>query len=201
MHLAECKERERGFKKLTVTQMPSASFQAERNEHALRFRTALEAISPRGARALRLRFVADTSRQECAAFFGIAPAAFDIMLLRGARELAAELQSGPPHPAPPDDAEQEEAQRLADSLDQHGELSGELKELGLMLEQLASLSTEIRAQDLQALLEERSWTGGRRRELLWRALLLAIVGIALFFYFRPRPAPHVLRRVPPEQLR
>jgi hypothetical protein len=148
-----------------------------------------------------LRFVAHTSRQECAAFFGIAPAAFDVMLLRGARELAAELQAGPPHPPPPDDAEQEEAQRLAASPDRHGDLSGELKDLRSMLEQLASLSTEIRAQDTQALLEERSWTGGRRRELLWRALLLAIVGIALFLYFRPRPTWPVFRRVPPEQLR
>jgi len=181
--------------------MPMMSFQRGRNEQARRFRAAIDAISPRGARALRLRFIAHNSRRECAAFFGIAPAAFDVMLLRGARELAAELQAGPPHPPPPDDAEELEAQQLADSLDQHAELSGELKELRLMLELLASLSTEIRAQDGQALVEEQSWTGGRRRELLWRALLLAIVGIALFFYFRPRPASHVLRRVPPEQLR
>ena len=201
MHLAECKERRLGFKKLTVTKMPSASSQAERNEQARSFRGALDAISARGSRALRLRFVAHTSRQECAAFFGIALAAFDVMLLRGARELAAELHSGPPPQPPSDDAEQEEAQRLADSLDQHSDLSGELKDLRSILEQLAALSTEIRAQDGQALLEERSWTGGRRRALLWRALLLAIVGTALYFYFRPRPAPTVLRRVPPEQLR
>jgi hypothetical protein len=123
------------------------------------------------------------------------------MLLRGARELAAELHAGPPHPPPRDDAEQEEAQRLADSLGQHGELSRELKELHSMLEQLASLSTEIRAQDAQALLEERSWAGGRRRELLWRVLLLAIVGAALFFYFRPRSPSPVFRRVPQEELR
>lgn len=201
MHLAECKERGRGFKKLTVTQMPSASFQAERNEQARSFRAALDAISARGARALRLRFVTHTSRQECAAFFGIAPAAFDVMLLRGARELAAELQASRPHPPPPDDAEQEEAQRLAASLDRHSDLSGELKDLRSILEQLTALSTDIRAQDGQALLEERSWTGARRRALLWRVLLLAIVGAALLFYFRPRPASPVLRRVPPEQLR
>ncbi|HEX4802728.1 MAG TPA: hypothetical protein VFV14_04410, partial [Myxococcaceae bacterium] len=142
------------------------------------------------------------SRQECAAFFGIAPAAFDVMLLRGARELAAELQASPPHSSPPDDAEQKEAQRLAASLDRHSDLSGgELTDLRSILEQLAALSTEIRAQDEQALLEERSWTGARRRALLWRVLLLAIVGAALLFYFRPRPASPVLRRVPPEQLR
>ncbi len=180
--------------------MPSTSSQGEPNEQSRRFRAALDAISPRGARALRLRFIAHTSRRDCAAFFGLAPAAFDIMLLRGARELAAELHRSPPRP-PPDDAEREEAQRLADSFDQHAEPSGELKDLRSMLEQLASLSTEIRAQDEQALREERSWTYARRRELLWRALLLAIVAAALFFYFRPRPASPVFRRVPPEQLR
>ncbi len=181
--------------------MPLTSSPGERNEQARRFRAALEAISARGARALRLRFIAHTSRRECAAFFGIAPAAFDIMLLRGARELAAELHGNPPHPPPPDDAEHEEAQRLADSFDQRHELSGELKDLRSMLEQLASLSTEIRAQNAQALLEGQSWTYARRRELLWRALLLAIVAAALFFYFRPRPASPVFRRVPPEELR
>jgi len=201
VHLAECKEHGRGFKKLTVTQTATTRFQGERNEQARKFRAALDAISPRGARALRLRFVAHSSRQACAAFFGIAPSAFDIMLLRGARELAAQLRAVPPHPPPPDDAEKEDAQRLADSLDQHGETSGELEDLRSILERLAALSTDIRAQDGQALLEERSWTGGRGRELLWRALLLAIVGIALFLYFRPRPASTVLRRVPPEQLR
>jgi len=185
---------------LTVIQMP-LTLQGERQEQARRFGAALEAISPRGARALRLRFVAHNSRQECAAFFGIAPAAFDIMLLRGARELAAALHRRPPHAAPPDRLERQEALLLAESLEQHRQLSGQLEDLRSMVNQLASLFAEIRAQEMRRLLEERSWTRGRRRELLWRALLLAIVGIALFLYFRPRPASQVFRRVPPEQLR
>src|SRR5262249_10538931 len=105
------------------------------------------------------------------------------------------------HPPPRDGEERQEAQQLADSFEQHRELSGELEELRSMLDQLASLSAEIRAQEMRRLLEERSWTRGRRRELLWRALLLAIVGIALSLFFRPRPASEVFRRVPPEQLR
>jgi len=73
---------------------------------------------------------------------------------------------------------------------------------GIATTRPVSCPNALGASSLAALgIEERSWTGARRRALLWRALLLAIVGTALFFYFRPRHAPTVLRRVPPEQLR
>lgn len=179
----------------------TSSSRPGRDEEAGKFRAALEEISARGARALRLRYVEGKSRDDCAAFFGISRASFDVMLLRGSRELAAELHRAPTHRPTSAALEYQEAERLAASFDEQRKVAGELDALRSMLEQLAELSSDIRAQDAQALLDTELSPAGRRRALLWRALFLAIVGAALFLYFRPRPASPVLTRVPREELR
>ena len=123
------------------------------------------------------------------------------MLLRGSRELSANLHRTSVHQTGNAREEYREAEQLAASFDEHAPVPAELEALHSMLDGLATLSDDVRAQDTQALLDEELSAPGRRRVLLWRALLFAILAAALFFYFRPRPAPQVLRRVPAEELR
>jgi len=87
------------------------------------------------------------------------------------------------------------------STDPGSTLRGDLAALLVLVRRLQAIAAEIRAQDSAALREEASSPSLRRRNLLWRALLLAIVGAGLFLYLRPRPPPRVISRVPQEDLR
>jgi len=87
------------------------------------------------------------------------------------------------------------------STDPGSTLRGDLGALLVLVRRLQAIAPEIRGQDSAALREEETSPGLRRRNLLWRALLLAIVVTGLFLYLKPRPPPRVISRVPQEDLR
>ncbi len=89
----------------------------------------------------------------------------------------------------------------AASTDPGSTLRGDLGALLVLVRRLQAIAPEIRGQDSAALREEETSPGLRRRNLLWRALLLAIVVTGLFLYLKPRPPPRVISRVPQEDLR
>ncbi|HYR56834.1 MAG TPA: hypothetical protein VEM39_11970, partial [Myxococcaceae bacterium] len=89
----------------------------------------------------------------------------------------------------------------AASTDPGSTLRGDLGAPLVLVRRLQAIAPEIRAQDSAALREEETSPGLRRRNLLWRALLLAIVVTGLFLYLKPRPPPRVISRVPQEDLR
>jgi hypothetical protein len=175
---------------------------ADRRAEALQFRGAASALSVRSAQALQLRLLSGATRAECAAFFGISQKSFDVMFLRGARELRARFEPGAVSDPPSSYSEEiKQAEQLAASFDSEDALHGELGAVLSLLRRLRTVAGEIRAQNAAALLEEQTSPRLRRRALLWRALVLVIVALALFFYLRPRPPPHIVGRVPQEELR
>jgi hypothetical protein len=89
----------------------------------------------------------------------------------------------------------------AASTDPGSTLRGDLGALLVLVRRLQAIAPEIRGQDSAALREEKTSPGLRRRNLLWRALLLAIVVTGLLLYLKPRPPPRVISRVPQEDLR
>jgi len=173
-----------------------------RTIEARRFRAALGGLSVRSAQALQLKLVAGMSVADCAAFFGIPQAAFDVMLLRAAREARARLEPGVQSIAPTSYAEEvEQAAQLAGSVDSGASLAGELGALLRLLQQIQSAANEIRAQNAAELLEEKTSLRSRRKNLFWRALLLIIIAASLALYLWPRPPLRIISRVPPEDLR
>jgi hypothetical protein len=184
--------------------MPDSTEDSRRTD-ALRFRAALGKLNPRDAQALKLRIVGGASRSECAAFLGVSQSAFDVLFLRAGRELRARLEStgSPGHPGgrQPYAEEVEQAKHLAATIDAESTLGGELGALLILMRKLQAAASEIRDQDSAALREEESSPGTRRRNLLWRAILLAIVGAGLFLYLKPCPPPRIISRVPQEELR
>jgi hypothetical protein len=169
---------------------------------ANRFRASLSKLSVRGAQALQMTLVAGLRRRECAEFFGISKSSFDVMFLRAARELRTQLEPGVETPVPSSYRDElEQAGLLAGSLENEAALAGELGGLLSLLQQVQSVAGEIRAQDEAVLREEQTSPRRRRKNLIWRVLLLAIVAASLFLYLRPRDPPRVISRVPPEQLR
>ena len=254
---------------------PTDSAGDSRRSDALRFRAALRELNARAASALKLRIAGGLSRPQCAEFFGTSQSAFDVLFLRGVRELRARLEStGDPSRNRPYAEEVEQAEHLAASMEDgskrpgdlvasnddgskrpgdrllasidHGlkrpgdrlaasmedgsalpgaslatsiadsstsrgenaastdpgsTLRGDLGALLVLVRRLQAIAPEIRAQDSAALREEETSPGLRRRNLLWRALLLAIVVTGLFLYLKPRPPQRVISRVPQEDLR
>jgi len=173
-----------------------------RTLEARRFRAAIGELSVRSAQALQLRLVTGVARADCAAFFGIPQAAFDVMLLRAAREVRSRLEPTAKSIAPTSYAEEvREAALLAGSVDSGAALGGELGALLCLLQQIQSAASEIRAQNAAALLEEKTSMRSRRKNLFWRALLLLIIAASLTLYLWPRPPPRIISRVPPEDLR
>jgi hypothetical protein len=122
--------------------------------------------------------------------------------LRAIGELRARLEStGDPDRNRPYAEEVEQAEHLAASIDDGPALGGELGALLVLVKKLQAIGSEIRAQDNAALREDELSPRLRRRNLLWRALLLAIVGVGLFLYLKPRLPPKIISRVPQEDLR
>jgi hypothetical protein len=173
---------------------------SEGSAQAARFRACLGQMSVRGAQVVQLRLIGGLARLACAESFGISLQAFDIMLLRAARELQALVKPASSARAPRlYSQEVQQAEGLARQLEQGGPATGEMGALASILGDVQKVANEIRAQDATALLQQQTSPRHRRRVLLWRLFLLAIVGASLLLYLRPRSFHPI--RVPPEQLR
>lgn len=123
-----------------------------------------------------------------------------------AEHLAASIDPGSKRPGHPlaasiADGSTPRGEHLTASTDPGSTLRGDLGALLVLVRRLQAIAPEIRAQDSAALREEETSPALRRRNLLRRALLLAIVGAGLLLYLRPRPLPRVISRVPQEELR
>jgi RNA polymerase sigma factor (sigma-70 family) len=89
---------EDGFVPLAATE-PSAesalSLQDEEQAVAVRIKAALARLNPRYCEALRLRFLEERSREQCAAALGVSIATFDVVLLRALRAFRKHWQELP----------------------------------------------------------------------------------------------------------
>lgn len=162
---------------------------------AHRLRRALAEIPPRSAQLIELRLVAGLSTQECAEFYGTTRDALDIALLRATGELDLQLAHGRSE-GPWEISHGEElaaARTLSEFISADRSPSTEpgpaieWKQIFDLVRLVRSHAPEIRAQNAAAEIEEQTSPQGRRRAILRRALLLALLGAAMFLYLRPRP--------------
>ena len=155
------------------------------------YRAALAQLSPRAAQALRLRVLEGRSAQECAHFFGIEPAVFGLMLLRATCELEALEQPGSARPNPDLASEQAQARALEAGLagGATSERIDRLKAMGAMgPEILSHLAAMERAH-------ERS-PAFKRETFIRRSLVLVVLLLTAFFYWRSRSLPTFQPRPP-----
>ncbi len=146
---------------------------------AERLRLRLAELSPRSAQALILRLVEGRSREDCARLYGIAPEAFDVMLLRAAKELAGQVSTAPYQ------QELSEAKELAAALS-NGVRTGLAAHLEPLAEHRAEVKQRIEAAEREA---ERS-VARRREDWIRRILVLLIIALTAYFYVsRPPEAP------------
>jgi|GEM_PF-5196523 len=161
-----------------------------RDSEARRLREVIASLNPRSAQLLELRFVAGLSRQECAEFYGVSGEPLDVAVLRTGHELAQRLSGSndlraDPIPYP---AEIARAGALSSALETGTRPHAQpLAEIFDAIQQVRGLATEIRSQNAAAELEAQTSPRVRRRNFLWRVLLLAMLGAAVFLYLRPRP--------------
>lgn len=156
----------------------------------------LRAISPRAAQALILRFVEPRSRVECAAFYGIRPEAFDVMILRAARQYADAQRRlfgegiDLPPPAGEFPAEQAQAGELERCL-AGGVVTSALAPLAALLSPIAVNARQVRERIDAAERAEESSPAYIFETWVRRALVLLILGLTLFFYLRSEQKPRL----------
>jgi hypothetical protein len=150
-------------------------------------RKNLERLSPRSAPALGLRLLEKRSRESCAGFFGISLDAFDVMLLRAARELAAVERGERVEPIGSYEEELNEARSLA---------AGRLP-LASKLLSIEALAEPVKAQIEEAARANEASPKYRRETWLRRLVVVAIVAVTAWFYVQgqnrktpPNPPPH-----------
>lgn len=148
---------------------------------AERIRLRLQALAPRSTRALTLRLLKGLSRSECASFYGISPQAFDLMFLRAAREY-----QGEPQGALPFETESRQATLLSQALEQGATATAELAPLAERLREVSRLAREVSQRIEEAWRVEEASPRRRREDWIRRALILAVVALALFFYWREK---------------
>lgn len=157
---------------------------------APRLAALLSGLEGRAGQALTLRFLEGRSRADCAAFFGISPRAFDVMLFRAAATLEAAASPGPRPPLLRSDEEAALATQLALALDEppdparEAALAPEVKRALRLLRHLRQLAPEVRAQ-LEAL-ERAAENSPTARRDVWvrRLLVLLLIAAALYLYQR-----------------
>jgi hypothetical protein len=156
----------------------------------------LAALEGRPPQALGLRLLEGRSREDCAAFFGISPGAFDVMLLRAARELEQAALPGPAQPLLPSGEERHQAAQLARVLEgdalPEAELAPEVKRDARLLRHLREHAPEVKAA-LDALQREAESSPKAKRDLwIRRGLVVLLIASALYLYGRqqaPSPPP------------
>lgn len=145
-------------------------------------RAVLERMPPRSARTLVLRLVEGRSRDECAAFYGISPEAFDLMLLRASDELLT--AQGTPAERLDFEEERRAARTLAADLEAAGGLPRDARD-GRWGALLQLRSTPGLAEELAA--AERAEAERSRKELLIRRVLIVLLAAAALYLYGPRP--------------
>jgi hypothetical protein len=143
-------------------------------------------LNPRSQQILELRLVTGLSREECAAFYGISVEPFEVALLRSGQELSRGLSGAKraPPEAIPFAEELFKARALSDALETGDRPAAEaLGKIFDDIQRVRSLASEIRSQTAAAELEAQ--TSAPRRNMLWRLLLLALLGAAALLYLRP----------------
>ncbi|HME91289.1 MAG TPA: hypothetical protein VKE49_07685 [Myxococcaceae bacterium] len=161
-----------------------------REAEASRLREVIAGLSPRSAQLLELRFVAGLSREECAKFYGISAGPLEVALLRAGQELARQLSGANESMAEPMryPAEIEMARALSRALEAGDRPPAQpLASIFDGLQRVHTLAAEIRSQNAAAELEAQTSPRIKRRNFLWRLLLLAMLGAGVFLYLRPRP--------------
>jgi hypothetical protein len=148
---------------------------------------ALRALPYRQAALLTLRLVQGRSREDCAAFYGISPAAFSVHLLRAALALAtvAHLPSRPPA----EEAEEDVWSRaLAEALEREPMTApAGLAPVVALCRRLQASGSEV-AATLDAIeLAEASSPRRQREDWLRRVAILALLALTAFLYWN-RPA-------------
>lgn len=166
-----------------------------------RIRQTLEAIPPRSAHVLTLRLVEGLSRDECARLYGIRPEAFDFLLLRAAREYAAEghareLSGAPPPPPRAFEAEALQAAALAAALDGTASAPAEVAAMAEALRGVAARAPEVRERLLAAERALEASPRHRRETWLRRLAILAIVALTAYFYVRSEEPARFRPRAP-----
>lgn len=148
------------------------------NEAAL-LHQRLRNLSPRSAQALTLRLIDGWERSRCAEFYGISAEAFDLMLLRAAREL-----DGSP-PIASYDEELTQARTLARAL----ENATELLALAPRLCSLREHASTLRELEIQAAQAELTSPAFRRETWLRRLLVVLILALSAYFYVTQKHPP------------
>ncbi len=155
---------------------------------APRLAEVLAALEGRPPQALGLRVLEGRSREDCAAFFGISPDAFDVMLLRAVRALEEAALPGPREPLLPFAEERLQAAQLARVLASdavpEAELAPEVKRHARMLRHLRELAPDVKSA-LDALQRAREESPKAKRDLwIRRALVVLLIAAALYLYGR-----------------
>ena len=151
-------------------------------------RRLLKSLPPRSAQALSFRLLDGLTREECARAYGISLSAFDVMLLRAARDLAAAEQRAPQEPAIPFAEEQRLASALAATLEspRPAETRAAPAREAALLEELAAAAAPLEAAIRAAERAEEASPGRRRENLIRWALVAAIVLLTAYFYLHGR---------------
>ena len=156
------------------------------------FAALLTRLSPRAQQALRLRVLEGRPAPECAEFFGISLEAFALMLLRAARELEAARQ-GASSSAPEGDFEREraEAEALEKGLAESAPSvrADRLREMGAQGPQILAHLAAVEREHQQS-------PAFRRETLIRRSLVLVVLLLTAYFYFRANPGPVFQPRPP-----
>ncbi len=143
-------------------------------------------LNPRSQQILELRLVTGLSGEECAAFYGISVEPFEVALLRSGQELSREL-SGANRARPeaiPYAEELSKARALSNALETGDRPPAEtLGKIFDDIQRVRALAPEIRSRAAAAEVEAQA--SARRRNFVWRLLLLALLGAAAWLYLRP----------------
>jgi hypothetical protein len=136
-------------------------------------------MPPRSAQVLGHRFVQGLSREACAELYGVTPEAWDVLLLRAARDF--EGQTGPQS----FEIEQQQAAGLRTQLED----SHALKALTTHREEIQRLLDEAEAR------AEASPERKRETLLRWIAIV-TIAALSLYFYQQQQEREQNQRRAP-----
>lgn len=159
--------------------------------NAQTFWAALRRLPPRFSQLLQFRFIDGRSDSDCAELYGITLAALAVHVLRAARLLQYALEHGGTEPllplAEPMPAESERAlaaRLLARLAAPTVDADSEVGPLAIMLKELSRCGSEIRALARAHLEAELRSPAYRRKELLRRAALIALLALAGWLYLR-----------------